>query len=93
MAEERTHFNVGGPRGWTAACGIESSSFVGKPEDWDDVDCRRCMKKRPTVEGLIEQLPRIRFFLNEAAFGSTFTEKGRAEAGVLRNYIDGLANG
>lgn len=45
--EPKLHFNVGGPRGWTTACGIESSSFTDKPSEWDEVDCQRCLKKRP----------------------------------------------
>jgi hypothetical protein len=44
--EPKVHLNVGGPRGWTTACGIESSSFVDKDkkEDHFMVDCKRCLK-------------------------------------------------
>jgi hypothetical protein len=41
--EPKTHLNVGGPRGWTTACGIESHSFVTE-RDADEVDCSRCRK-------------------------------------------------
>jgi hypothetical protein len=58
MTEDRRkwHFNIGGPRGWTAACGIESSSFVSK---WDEVDCQRCLnsehaKAARLLKGLTE---------------------------------------
>lgn len=42
----KVHLNVGGPRGWTTACGIESASFVDQHlvEDHDEVDCRRCLQ-------------------------------------------------
>lgn len=46
MTEPKLHFNVGGPRGWTTACGIESASF---DEKWDDVDCKRCLRSRPAA--------------------------------------------
>jgi hypothetical protein len=44
--EPKLHLNVGGPRGWTTACGIESSSFVDqhKTDEHEDIDCRRCLK-------------------------------------------------
>ena len=48
--EPKIHFNVGGQRGWTTACGIESSSFVEKLDEWDEVDCKRCLRKRPDDE-------------------------------------------
>jgi hypothetical protein len=46
MTKEKTHLNIGGPRGWTTACGIESSSFIDqhKIADYDEVDCKRCLK-------------------------------------------------
>jgi hypothetical protein len=49
--EPKLHLNVGGPRGWTTACGIESASFVDEHES-EDVDCKRCLKameKRPVA--------------------------------------------
>lgn len=36
------HLNIGGPRGWTTACGIESASFVSD-NDLEGVDCGRCL--------------------------------------------------
>src|SRR5690348_16556745 len=47
---EKTHFNVGGPRGWTTACGIESRSFVDKPTEWNEVDCCRCLERRRALQ-------------------------------------------
>lgn len=41
--ELRWHLNVGGPRGWTTACGIESASFV-RDDEVEEVDCRRCQQ-------------------------------------------------
>lgn len=56
MSEQQTrapkvHLNVGGPRGWTTACGIESSSFVDQHlvEEHDEVDCRRCLQRMPAL--------------------------------------------
>lgn len=39
------HLNVGGPRGWTTACGIESSSFIDahKHDEHFMIDCKRCL--------------------------------------------------
>lgn len=37
---------------------------------------------------LIELLPRIRFYLNEASYAAQFTEKGQAEMRELRDKID-----
>lgn len=47
--ELKVHLNIGGPRGWTTACGIESSSFIdqAKAEDHWQVDCKRCRRKLP----------------------------------------------
>lgn len=43
--DPKTHLNVGGSRGWTTACGIESSSFVDQNNGQDDeVDCKKCQK-------------------------------------------------
>lgn len=52
--EPKTHLNVGGPRGWTTACGIESSSFVDKhpADEHYAVDCKRCLKVMEAGGGL-----------------------------------------
>lgn len=54
MTEPQTkcHLNVGGPRGWTTACGIESSDFVDqhKVDDHFMVDCKRCLKAMEKME-------------------------------------------
>jgi hypothetical protein len=52
----KTHLNVGGPRGWTTACGIESSSFVDlhKPEEHVDIDCKRCLRAMKRVADVMQ---------------------------------------
>ena len=44
--DKAVHLNVGGLRGWTTACGIESSSFVDQHlvDEHEDVTCKRCLK-------------------------------------------------
>lgn len=46
MREEKLHINVGGPRGWTTACGISSANFVDKMDELEDVDCERCLNSK-----------------------------------------------
>lgn len=43
--EPKIHLNVGGPRGWTTACGIESASFVDQhlTDEHDQINCERCL--------------------------------------------------
>ena len=50
MSEPRTHFNIGGARGWTTACGMESHSFVDMNAEWAQVDCAKCLKRRRELE-------------------------------------------
>lgn len=40
----KLHWNIGGPRGWTTACGIESASFVEHDDEREGVTCKRCLR-------------------------------------------------
>lgn len=77
---------------WRKGCSI-AGPLLGK--DDSPAECVEC------TEALIEYLEkrlrqddaqhrRIRLILNEVGFAATFSEKGRAEAHELRDYLDAL---
>jgi hypothetical protein len=44
MTDKALHWNAGGPKGWTTACGIESANFVEHRQDRNQVTCQRCVR-------------------------------------------------